>query len=160
MQLAVEFITRMKEDKDSVMYKKFIGLVIQCVSAADTSVRTITVDDIWQMIEDGSCTYVTGKDEEDSDVDEVFSPRDVEKMFKEGELTTEVRDEISRCFESMAEAHSVVKDAYKLAGKLIPKLSTRGMGVLEALMVGAPTIQDQTLLGILQEAWVNQRMRE
>ena len=43
----------------------------------------------------------------------------------------------------MAEAHSVVKDAYKSAGKLIPKLSTRGMGVLlEALTVGAPTIQD------------------
>ena len=61
----------------------------------------------------------------------------------------------------MAEAHSAVKDAYKLAGKLIPKLSTRGMGVLlEALMVGTPTIQDSTLLGILQEARVNQRMSE
>ena len=82
-------------------------------------------------------------------------------MFKEGELMTEVRDEISRCFESMAIAHDAVKDAYKLAGKLIPKLSTRGMGLLlEALMVVASTIQDQTLLGILQEAWVNQRMRE
>ena len=56
----------------------------------------------------------------------------------------------------MAEAHGVVKDAYKLAGKLIPKLSTRGMGVLlEAFMVGAPTIQDLTLLGILQEDRVN-----
>ena len=78
-----------------------------------------------------------------------------------GELMTEVWDEISRCFESMAEAHSVMKDAYKLAGKLIPKLSTRGMGVLlEALTVGAPTTQDPTLLGILQEARVNQRITE
>ena len=35
------------------------------------------------------------------------------------------------------------------------------MGVLlEALMVGVPTIQDPTLLGILQEARVNQRIRE
>ena len=90
MRLAVEFITRMKEDKDSVMYKKFIGLVIQCMSAVGTSVRTITVDDIWQMIKDGSCTYVTGKDKEDLDADEVFSPRDIEQMFKEGELMTEV----------------------------------------------------------------------
>ena len=62
MRLAVEFITRMKEDKDSVMYKKFIGLVIQCVSVVDTSVRTVTVDDIWQTIKDGSCTYVTDED--------------------------------------------------------------------------------------------------
>ena len=96
MRLAVQFITRMKEDKDSVMYKKFIWLVIQHMSAADMSVRTITVDDIWQMIKDGSCTYVTGEDEEDSDADEVFSPRDIEKTFKEGELMTEVQDEISR----------------------------------------------------------------
>ena len=84
MRLAVEFITRMKEDKDSAMYKKFIGLVIQHMSAVNTSVRTIRVDDIWQMIEDGNCTYITGEDEEDSDADEVFSPRDVEKMFKDG----------------------------------------------------------------------------
>ena len=69
---------------------------------------------------------------------------------------TEVWGEISRCFESMAEAHGVMKDAYKLAGKLTPKLSTRGMGVLlEALTVGMLTIQDPTLLAILQEAWVN-----
>ena len=69
---------------------------------------------------------------------------------------TEVRDEISKCFEAMAEAHGAVKDAYKSAGKLIPKLSPKGMGVLlEALMVGAPTIQDPTLLGVLQEAQVN-----
>ena len=108
MRLAVEFVTRMKEDKDSAMYKKFIGLVIQHVSAVNTSVRTITVDDIWQMIKDGNCTYVTGEDEEDSDADEVFSPRDVEKTFKDGELTTKVQDEISRCFKCMAEAHSKV----------------------------------------------------
>ena len=90
MQLAVEFITMMKEDKDSAMYKKYIGLVIQCMSAVDTVVRTVTVDDIWQMIKDGSCTYVNNEDDEDLDVDEVFSPRDIEKMFKEGELITEV----------------------------------------------------------------------
>ena len=39
---------------------------------------------------------------------------------------TEVRDEIFRCFECMAEAHGAVKDAYKSTTKLIPKLSTRG----------------------------------
>ena len=111
MYLSVEFITRMKEDKDPEMYKRFIRLVIQHMSAMDTLVRTITVDDIWQMIRDCSCTYVTSEDEEDSDADEVFSPRDIEKTFKEGELMTEVQDEISRCFECMAEAHGAVKDA-------------------------------------------------
>ena len=61
----------------------------------------------------------------------------------------------------MAEAHGAVQDAYKFTTKLIPKLSTKGMGVLvEALVVGVLTIQDPALLGILQEAWVNQRVRE
>ena len=113
MHFTVEFITRMKEDKDPEMYKRFISLVIQHVSAMDTSVRSVTIDDVWQTIRDCSCTYVMGEDEEDSDVDEVFSPRDVEKMFKEGELTTEVQDKISRCFEAMAEAHGAVKKAYR-----------------------------------------------
>ena len=86
MHLAVEFITRMKEDKDPEMYRKFIWLVIQHMSAINTLVRTVTVNDIWQTIRDGSCTYVTGEDEEDLDADEVFSPGDVKNMFKEGEL--------------------------------------------------------------------------
>ena len=90
MRLAVEFITRMKGDKDPAMYKKFIGLVIQHMSAVNMSVRTVTVDDIWQMIKDGNCIYVTSEGEEDSDADEVFSLRDMEKMFKDGELMTEV----------------------------------------------------------------------
>ena len=61
----------------------------------------------------------------------------------------------------MTEAHGVVKDAYKSATKLILKLSTKGMGVLlEALVVGVLTIQDPALLSILQEAQVNQRVRE
>ena len=81
MHLAVEFIMRIKEDKDPEMYRKFIRLVIQHVCAIDTSVRTITVNNIWLAIKDGSCTYMIGEDEEDSDADEVFSPRDVEKVF-------------------------------------------------------------------------------
>ena len=52
-----------------------------------------------------------GEDEEDSDVDEVINPRDVEKTFKEGELTPEVRDEISKCFKAMAELHRATKEA-------------------------------------------------
>ena len=125
IHLAVGFITRMKEDKDPEMYKRFISLVIPHMSAVDTSVRSITIDDVWQTIRDHSCTHVMGEDEEDSDMDEVFSPRDVEKTFKDGEWTTEVWDEISRCFGAMAEAHGAVKEAYRSAGKLILKLSTR-----------------------------------
>ena len=161
MHLAMEFITRMKEDKDPKIYKKFINFIIQHISTIDTSVRTIAIDNVWQTIRDCRCTYLTDKDKEDSDVDEVINPRDVEKTFKEGELTPQVQDEISKCFKAMAEVHGAVKEAYKSAGKLIPKLSTRGMGMfLEALAIGTLTIQDPKVLSILQDARVNRQMRE
>ena len=161
MHLAIEFITRMKEDKDPEMYKKFINFVIQHISTIDTSVRNIAIDDIWQTIRDHKCTYIMGEDKEDLDADEVINPRDVEKTFKEGGLTPEVQNEISKCFKAIAEAHGAVKEAYKSAGKLIPKLSTRVMGVfLEALAIGVLTIQDFKVLSILQDARVNRRLRE
>ena len=156
MLLSMQFITRMKENKDLKMYKKFINFIIQHISTIDTSVRSIAIDDVLQIIRDHRCTYFTGEDEEDSDVDEVINPRDVEKIFKEGKLTPEVWDKISKCFKAMAEVHGAVKKAYKSAGKLIPKLSTRGMGVfLKALAIGALTIQDPRVLSILQDARVN-----
>ena len=74
MHLAVEFITRMKEDKDPEMYKRFTSLVIQNMSAIDTSVRSITIDDVWQIIRDHSCTCVMGEDEEDSDTVKYLVP--------------------------------------------------------------------------------------
>ena len=161
MHLAMEFITKMKEDKDSEMYKKFINFIIQHISTIDTSVRSIVIDDVWQTIRDHRYTYLMDEDKEDSDADEVINPRDVEKTFKEEELTPEVQDEISKCFKAMAEVHGAVKEAYKLAGKLIPKLSTRGMGVfLEDLANEALTIQDPKVLSILQDAKVNRWMRE
>ena len=116
---------QMKEDKEAEMYRRFIQLVIQHVSAVDTSVRSVTVDDIWQMIRDRNCSYVVGEDEEDSDTEDVFGPKDAEKTFKEGELMTTVRDEILRCFETMGEAHEAMKDAHKSASKLVLKLSSR-----------------------------------
>ena len=94
-------------------------------------------------------------------MDEIINPRDVEKTFKEGELTPEVWDKIPKCFEAMAEVHQAVKKAYKSAGKLIPKLSTKGMGVfLEVLAIRAPTIKDLKVQSILQDARVNRQMRE
>ena len=63
--------------------------------------------------------YVMGKDEEDSDAEDVFSPRYVEKTFKEGELMTTVRDEISRCFEAMGEAHEAMKVCQQVDFKVV-----------------------------------------
>ena len=45
----MEFVMRMKEEKEPTLYKTYISLVINHVEAADTSVWDTTVDDVWMM---------------------------------------------------------------------------------------------------------------
>ena len=51
-RLSVEFIIRMKEEKDSSSSDKFMEKFIQHVGAVDTSVRDITVEEVVQTIKD------------------------------------------------------------------------------------------------------------
>ena len=67
LRVATEFVMRMKEEKEPTLYKTYISLVINCVGAVDTSVQDTTVDDVWQMIRDKKCTFITGEDDEESE---------------------------------------------------------------------------------------------
>ena len=85
----------------------------------------------------------------------------IEKTFKPGEMTAEVKDKVAKCFEEMSKAHEAIKKVYKSAAKLVPKLSSKGMGVfLEALALGTPDILDTRLANILQDARLNRKLRE
>ena len=76
-------------------------------------------------------------------------------------MTAEVKDQIAECFEEMSEAQEVIKKVYKSAVKLVPKLSSKGMGVfLEALALGTPDIPDTRVVNILQDARLNRRLCE
>ena len=76
-------------------------------------------------------------------------------------MTAEVKDQIVKCFEEMSEAHEAIKKVYKSAVKLVPTLSSKGMGVfLEALALGTPDILDTRVVNILQDARLNRRLRE
>ena len=85
-RLSVEFIIRMKEEKDSSLYDKLIEKVIQHVSAVDTSVWDVSTEDVVQTIEDKNCRYITGTGDSDSDKDDddndVIGPIDVMKTFE------------------------------------------------------------------------------
>ena len=63
LRVATEFVTRIKEEKESTLYKTYISLVINRVGAVDMSVRDTTVNDVWQTIRDKKCTYITGEDD-------------------------------------------------------------------------------------------------
>ena len=68
-------------------------------------------------------------------------------------MTAEVKDQIVECFEEISKAHEAIKQVYKSAVKLVPKLSSKGMGVfLEALALGTPDILDTRVVNILQDA--------
>ena len=46
LRVAMEFVMRMKEEKEPSLYKTYISLVINHVGVVDTSVRDTTVDDV------------------------------------------------------------------------------------------------------------------
>ena len=64
-------------------------------------------------------------------------------------------------FEEMREAHEAIKKVYKSAAKLVPKLSSKGMGVfLEALALGTPGILDTRVANILQDTKLSRKLCE
>ena len=72
LRVTTEFMMRMKEEKEPTLYKTYIGLVINCVVVVDMSVWDTTVNDVWQMIRDKKCTYITGEDDEESEEEDII----------------------------------------------------------------------------------------
>ena len=158
LRVAMEFVMRMKEEKESTLYKTYISLVINHVGVVDTSVWDTTVDDVWQTVREKKCTYITGEDDEESEEEDLIGARDIEKTFKPEEMTAEVKEEIVKYFEEMSEAHEAIKKVYKSAVKLVLKLSSKGMGVfLEALALGT---LDTRVANILQDARQSRKLHE
>ena len=161
LRVAMEFVMRIKEEKEPTLYKTYISLVINHVGAVDTSVWDTTVDDVWQMIRDKKCTYITGEDDEQSEEEDLIGAQDIEKTFKPEEMTVEVKEQIAECLEEMSEAHEAIKKVYKSAVKLVLKLSSKGMGVfLEALALGTPDILDTRVVNILQDSRLSRKLCE
>ena len=118
-----------------------------------------------QTIEDKDCRYITGTGESDSDENDddndVISPIDVMKTFEKGELMRTVRDNITKCFNHLTEAHSMMKEAFIEARHLVHVLPKRGLALLlEAMATGSIVVQDTKAFNILQEAKVHQRIRD
>ena len=84
-RLIIEFIIRMKEERDSSLYSQYIEKVILNVGAVDTSVRHVDVQDVAQTIKDKDCRFITElsdcESEDDDDDDDVIGPVDVMKTF-------------------------------------------------------------------------------
>ena len=131
-RLSIEFIVRMKEERDSSLYSQYIEKVIQHMGAVDTSVRDIDVQDVAQTIKDKDCRFITGSsnsESEDDDDDDVIGPVDVMKTFDKAELTRTIHDQISHCFENLAEVCVTMKEAFIDASCLVHILPKEGLAL-------------------------------
>ena len=115
-----------------------------------------------QTIKDKDCRFITGlSDSESEDDDDVIGPVDVMKTFDKAELTRTVHDKISHCFENLAEAHAMMKEAFIDASRLVHVLPKKGLALfLEAMATGSIIVQDTKAFNILQEVKIHRRIRD
>ena len=143
---------RIKEEKNSSLFDKFIEKVIQHIGAVYTSVQDVSVKDVVQTIQDKNCSYITGtgdsdSDKDDDDDDDVISPIDVMKTSEKGELTKTVYDTITSCFNHLTVAHSMVKETFIEEGHLVHVLLKKGLALLlEAMTTRCIVVQDTKAL--------------
>ena len=83
------------------------------------------------------------------------------KSFDKAELTRTVHDQISHCFENLAEAHATMKEAFIDASCLVHVLPKKGLALLlEAVATGSIVVHDTTAFNVLQEAKIHRRIRD
>ena len=118
-----------------------------------------------QTIKDKDCRFITGlsdsESEDDDSDDDVIGPADIMKTFDKAELTRTVHDQISHCFENLAEAHATMKEAFIDASHLVHVLPKKGLALLlEAMATGSIVVQDTKAFNVLQEAKIHRRIRD
>ena len=83
------------------------------------------------------------------------------KTFDKAELTRTIHDQISHCFENLAEAHATMKEAFIDASCLVHVLPKKGLTLLlEAVATGSIVVHDTTAFNVLQEAKIHRRIRD
>ena len=83
------------------------------------------------------------------------------KMFDKAELTRTILDQISHCFENLAEAHTTMKEAFFYASCLVHILPKERLALLlEAMATGSIVVQNTRAFNVLQEAKIHRRIRD
>ena len=118
-----------------------------------------------QTIKDKDCRFITelsdSESEDDNDDDDVIGPVDMMKTFDKAELKRTVHDQISQCFENLAEAHATMKEDFVDASHLVHVLPKKGLALLlEAMATESIVVQDTKAFNVLQEAKIHRRIRD
>ena len=77
----------------------------------------------------GSClSSVTGKEdpEAEDEEEEEYERLDIKWTFKPEDLTEEMKDLVSKCFNSISDSHENLRQAFQYAAKLTPKILAPG----------------------------------
>ena len=116
-----------------------------------------------QTIKDKDCRFITGlsdsESEDDDDDNNVIGPVDVIQTFDKAELTRTIHDQVSHCFENLAEAHAMMKEAFIDASCLVHVLPKKGLALLlEAMATGSIIGQDTKAFNVPQEVKIHRRI--
>ena len=124
----------------------------------DTLVQDVDVQNVAQTIKDEDCRFITrssdNESEDDNNDNNVIEPVDVMKTCDNIELTRTVHDQISHCFENLAEAHATMNEAFIDASCLVHVLPQKAMAT------GSIIVQDTKAFNILQEVKIHRRIRD
>ena len=76
-------------------------------------------------------------------------------------MTSTIHDTISHCFENLAEAHAMMKEAFIDASRLVHVLPKKGLALLlEAMATGSIVVQDTKAFNIFKEMKIHRRIRD
>ena len=134
----------------------FIKQIIMRVAAVEPGIQQkVKVKDVLKLVWDPPCHLLTGKDDPkvEDEEEEEYNRLDIRWTFKLDDLTEEVKDLVSKCFDSISDLHENLRQAFQYAAKLTPKISAPGLGLLlQALASGSMIIKDARVYKAMKEA--------
>ena len=154
--LGSDFMTAMTEKGKPGYYDSFIKQIIVRVATVEPGIQQkVKVGDVLKLVWDPACHLLTGKEDPDMEdkEEEEYDRLDIRWTFKPEDLTEEVKDLVSKCFDSISDSHGNLRQAFRHAAKLTPKILAPGLGLLlEVLASGLIIIEDAGIYKTMKEA--------
>ena len=154
--LGSDFMIAMTEKGKPGYYDDLIKQIIIRVAAVEPGIQQkVKVEDVLKLVQDPACHLLTGKEDPDMEdkEEEEYDRLDIRWTFKPEDLTEEVKDLVSKCFNSLSDSHENLRQAFQHATKLTQKILAPGLGLLlEALASGSMIIKDAGVYKAMKEA--------
>ena len=145
-------------------YDDFIKQIMVRVAAVGPGIQQkVKVEDVLKLVWDPACRLLTGKEDPEAEdkEEEEYKRLDIKWTFKLEDLIEEVKNLVSKCFNSISDSHENLRQTFQHAAKLTPKILAPGLGLLlKALASGSMIIEDARVYKAVKEAQMVRRDHE